>query len=105
MKTILPVALLLIAFSSAPLNAETAIDGAIFDVETATQAYLNRLTPEQRAASDAYFEGGYWLNLWGLLYSLAIAWVLLKFRISTRMRDLGERISRFEFVRVTSYIA
>ena len=40
-----------------------------------------------------------------MLYSLTIAWVLLKFRISTKMRDLGERISRFGFVRVTSYIA
>ena len=35
-----------------------------FDVDKATQAYLNLLSPQQRAQSDAYFEGGYWLQLW-----------------------------------------
>lgn len=105
LQIFLPVALLVFACATVPLHAETSTDGAIFDVAAATQAYLDRLTPEQRAASDAYFEGGYWLNLWELLYSLTIAWVLLNFGISTRMRDLGERLSRFGFVRVTSYIA
>ncbi len=38
-----------------------------FDVEAATDAYLSRLTPEEKESSDAYFEGGYWLQLWGVL--------------------------------------
>ena len=104
MKTILSGVLLVIAIGSATLQAETFGDGAMFDVESATQAYLDRLDPEQRAASDAYYEGGYWLDLWALLYGLLIAWILLNFGISTRMRDLGEKISRVWFVRVVAYI-
>jgi STE24 endopeptidase len=61
------------------------------DPEAATQAYLARLSPEAKARSDAYFEGGYWLQLWGLLYGLAAAWLLLATRISHRMRDFAER--------------
>ena len=40
--------------------------GPSFDVEKATEAYLNLLSPEQRKLSDQYFEGGYWLQLWEL---------------------------------------
>src|SRR6185295_3574357 len=45
-----------------------------FDPEAATEAYLARLSPQERARSDAYFEGGYWLLLWGFLYGLAVFW-------------------------------
>ncbi len=89
---------------STALAAESLDTGAAFNVEAATQAYLDRLDPQQRAASDAYFEGGYWLDLWQWLYGLLIAWVLLNFGISTKMRDLGERLSRFKFVRIVAYI-
>ena len=65
-----------------------------FDPEAATQEYLSRLSPEDKARSDAYFEGGYWLQLWGLLYGLGIAWLLLGTRLSAQMRDLAERIGR-----------
>lgn len=84
--------------------AESDIDYAYFDVEAATQAYMDRLDPEESAKSDAYYEGGYWLSLWELLYGLIIAWLLLNFTFSTRMRDLGMRISRFNFVSTMSYI-
>jgi STE24 endopeptidase len=53
------------------------------------------LSPEKRARSDAYLEGGYWLTLWDLLYGLGVAWVLLGTRLSARMRDLAERLTRF----------
>ena len=43
---------------------EAARPGPGFDVDKATQAYLDLLSPEQKAQSDAYFEGGYWLQLW-----------------------------------------
>jgi STE24 endopeptidase len=68
--------------------------GPGFDVERATQAYLASVPTEARAKSDAYFEGGYWLKLWGLLYGLGVAGVLLYGRISARLRDATERISR-----------
>jgi STE24 endopeptidase len=76
-----------------------------FDPEAATEAYLARLTAEERARSDAYFEGGYWLQLWGFLYGLGVAWLLLGSGLSSRMRDLGERVTRFPFVHTVIYAA
>ncbi|MDQ2964037.1 MAG: M48 family metallopeptidase [Pseudomonadota bacterium] len=68
--------------------------GPEFDVERATDAWLGILSPEQRALSDAYFEGGYWLKLWSLLYSVGILAILLWTGLSRRMRDFAERVSR-----------
>jgi len=65
--------------------------GPDFDVERATQAWVETLTPEQRARSKAYFEGGYWLQLFTFLYELAIAGVFLFLRVSARMRDVANR--------------
>ncbi len=64
-----------------------------FDPEAATEAYLARLTADQRARSDAYFEGGYWLTLWNFLYGAAVALLLLATRLSAKMRDLAGRIT------------
>jgi STE24 endopeptidase len=58
-----------------------------FDVERATEAYLNLLSPEQRARSDAYFEGGYWIGLWDLLYGLAVVGLILFSGVASRLRD------------------
>ena len=71
--------------------------------EAATQAYLDRLSPEGRARSDAYFEGGYWLQLWGFLYGLGVAWLLLGTRLSARMRDLAERFTRRKPLQTVAY--
>ncbi|MEP6938513.1 MAG: hypothetical protein ABI846_02025, partial [Rudaea sp.] len=67
--------------------------GPTFDADRATEAYLNLLSPEQRKLSDAYFEGGYWLELWGLLYGLGVAALLLWGGISVRMRNFARGIS------------
>ena len=69
---------------TAPVHAIVA--PPTFDVETATQHYLNTLTPAQKAKSDAYFEGGYWLLLWGVLYDVVVAWVFLGLGLSARIR-------------------
>ncbi len=74
-----------------------------FDPQAATEAYLARMTPEQKARSDAYFEGGYWLILWGFLYGLGVAWLLLGSRLSARMRDLAERMTRFRWLQTSLY--
>jgi STE24 endopeptidase len=66
---------------------------AAFDPEQATAAYLARQTPEQKAKSDAYFEGGYWLQLWGFLYGLGVAWALLASGLSQRLRDAAARVT------------
>ncbi len=35
-----------------------------FNIEAATWAYLDRPNAQEKAKSDAYSEGGYWLQLW-----------------------------------------
>jgi STE24 endopeptidase len=52
------------------------------------------MSPEQQERSDAYFEGGYWLQLWGFLYGLGVAALLLGSGLSARLRDLARRLTR-----------
>jgi STE24 endopeptidase len=66
---------------------------ASFDVNSATQAWLDTLSAAQRAQSNAYFEGGYWLLLWNLLWGLAIAALLVSGRRSVRLRNWTERVT------------
>ena len=82
---------------------DAARPGPGFDVDRATEAYLNLLSPEQRQLSDAYFEGGYWLQLWGFLYGVGIAAVLLYTGLSRRMRDIGRRVSQRPWVQTLIY--
>jgi STE24 endopeptidase len=83
---------------------DAARPGPNFDVDKATDAYIALLSPEQRAQSDAYFEGGYWLQLWGLLYGLAVAWIILRSGLSRKMRDVGRRISRKPWLQTMIYV-
>jgi len=80
-----------------------AIAGPDFDIDTAVNAYINLLSEEDRARSDAYMEGGYWLQLWGLVYGLGIAWLLLGTRLSVRMRDFSERFGRWRWLHTFIY--
>ena len=72
---------------------EDAKAGPDFDIDKATEAYINLLSAEDRARSDAYMEGGYWLGLWGFLYGMGVAWLLLGTRLSARMRDISEKFT------------
>jgi STE24 endopeptidase len=74
-----------------------------FDVNAAVNAYLAKMPPEERARSDSYFEGGYWLLLWDFLATAVIMWLLLRFRWSMHMRNLAERITRFRFLQTALY--
>jgi STE24 endopeptidase len=69
--------------------------GPAFDVNAAVETYLAKIPSAQRARSNAYFEGGYWLLIWDFLTTVFVMWLLLHFRRSARMRDLAERITRF----------
>lgn len=82
----------------AKLTAESGSVAAAqsFDVKAAVDAYLARIPADQRARSDAYFEGGYWLLLWDFLSTVLVMWMMLRFRWSARMRDLAERLIRFK---------
>ena len=74
------------------LLVPAAAQAASFDVETATRAWIDTLQGPARAKSDAYFEGGYWLILWGTLLSVVVDGLLLKFGLSAQFRNLGERV-------------
>jgi STE24 endopeptidase len=58
---------------------------------------------EKREKSDAYFEGGYWLLLWNYLVAGGISIFLLSSRISARLRDFSERLTRYKTLQVTCY--
>ena len=79
--------------------------GPEFQTEAATRAYLNTFKPEQKARSDAYFEGGYWLELWDLVYGAAVSILLLGTGFSARMRDWAERRTRWKALATWLYWA
>ena len=57
----------------------------------------------ERARSDAYFEGGYWLLLWDFLLGLAVNLGLLATGLSQRLRDQAERWAPWRPVQVLLY--
>ena len=97
--------LLLLALGSLFILAHTSAQAAdtAFDVDAAVAGYLDTLTAEEKARSDAYFEGGYWIQLWGLLYGLAVAFILLHFRLSARLRDWSARAFRRRWLTTMGY--
>ncbi len=111
-RFILPVVLLFTLFASgqtsstptAPVQLPTASPSApTFDVEAAVNAYLAKMPPSERARSNAYFEGGYWIILWDFLSTVLVMWLLLHFRWSARMRNLAMRMTRFRPLQTTVY--
>jgi STE24 endopeptidase len=89
-----------------PVAATPATSGQAapaFDVNAAVEAYLAKMPPGQRARSNAYFEGGYWLIVWDFLVIVFVMWILLRFRWSAHMRDLAERITRFRILQKAIY--
>ncbi|MDQ2770401.1 MAG: M48 family metallopeptidase [Bacteroidota bacterium] len=96
-QTTPPVAAAATAAAPAPAadaSAVLATSAAPFNVEAATQAYLNTLTPAQKAKSDAYFEGGYWLQLVELLYTLGVAAVFLRLGLGRWLKARTQRLPR-----------
>jgi STE24 endopeptidase len=71
----------------------TALAAAAFDPEAATQAYLATLNGAARAKSDAYFEGGYWLLLWGALVTVLVSWIELRFGWSAKWSGWAGRVT------------
>src|SRR5437588_1522627 len=80
-----------------------AIPTGITDPAAATRAWLDTIPPDEKARSDAYFEGGYWLILWNFLLTAAIALLLLTTRLSTRIRDVAARLTRFRPIQAGIY--
>ena len=61
--------------------------GPTFDVARATDAYIATVPAADREKSDAYFEGGYWIDFWATLIVVALCGLLLHFRFAARLRD------------------
>jgi STE24 endopeptidase len=96
----LAAALLLVLSLPAPVPRAAAES---FDPAAATEAYLARVPPAEHARSDAYFEGGYWLQLWGFLYGVGVFGLLLGTGLSARLRDRVERWTRLRPLQVFLY--
>jgi STE24 endopeptidase len=104
--TVTKVLLVLLILFLAPdsvVAGEAIPAGRQFSVEAATRAYLDRLSAQQKARSDAYFEGGYWLQLWQFLWGAGICVLLLQTGLSTRMRELANRFARGKVLQTGGY--
>ena len=84
---------------------DAARPGPNFDADKATEAYLNLLSPEQRKSSDAYFEGGYWLQLWEFLFGIAVGAFLLVSGISVRLRNTTQQFVKWRWASTALYAA
>lgn len=84
--------------------AASGATGSI-DPAAATRAYLDTLPAADRARSDAYFEGGYWLELIGFLWSAGILLLLLHSGESRRMRERAERWAPWKPLQTALYWA
>ena len=76
-----------------------------FDAEQATQAWLATQSAADRLRSDAYFEGGYWLLLVDLVWTLAFAGLFMGLGLSARLRDRIARFTRRRWLADMLYIA
>lgn len=83
--------------------ALTAAAPTGFDVDAATQAYMGMVQGAARARSDAYFEGGYWLLLWGALLGILVNWALLHWGWSARWSAWARRRTRRNWARPLLY--
>ena len=78
-----------------PGAGDASSSAASFDPVAATRAYLATVAGEKRARSDAYFEGGYWLQLWDFLLGAGVDLGAARNGPLASMRDLAERLVRF----------
>jgi len=76
-----------------------------FDPDKATANYLAKISGAARARSDAYYEGGYWLQLLDLLYALAVAGVFLWSGLSVRIQDWAASRTNSRGYQVMLYVA
>src|SRR5947207_8172904 len=83
--------------------APVATPAGITDPEGATRAWLDVMPENEKARSDAYFEGTYWLILWNFLVTVAIALLLLTTKLSACIRDLAATLTSFRPVQAGVY--
>lgn len=88
---------------AATIDVPAAAQANPLDPVAATRAWLDSAPAAQRAKTDAYFEGGYWIALWSTLIGVATAWLLLASGVSRRLRDWAERRVRARPLQVGLY--
>jgi STE24 endopeptidase len=64
-----------------------AVWGPTFDVGRATDAYIATIPTADRAKSNSYYEGGYWISFWSTLLVVGVCALLLRLRFAARVRD------------------
>ena len=74
-----------------------------FDADTATRAYLATLNGAARAKSDAYFEGGYWLPLWGALVAILSYSIMLLLGWSASWSDWASKVTKRKWLQPALY--
>ncbi len=87
-----------------PPPIPAAATGDQIDPDAATAAYLATLPLEKTARSDAYFEGGYWLDLWTFLFNAAMFLALLHFGVSAWLRDRAVGLTRSPSLQLALYV-
>jgi STE24 endopeptidase len=101
-RNLLKASFVLVLLAAAAAASQTATHRS---PEEETREYLSRLSPEERARSDAYFEGGYWLQLLDFLQGLGVALVLLATGLSRRVREFSRRVTRVRPLATAIYAA
>ena len=76
---------------------------AAFDVEQASRAYIDTLQGAELKKSNNYFQGGYWLILWGALVGILVDFLILQSRLSARFRDWAERVTSRKWLQPALY--
>lgn len=76
------------------LTVVLAGSAVAFDPVEATEQYLAQIPAADVAKTDAYFEGGYWLDLWSTVVDLIVAFVILHFGWAATWRDRSQRLLR-----------
>ena len=74
-----------------------------FDADTATRAYLATLNGAARAKSDAYFEGGYWLPLWGALVAILSYLIMLVLGWSASWSEWASKVTKRKWLQPALY--
>ena len=74
-----------------------------FDAEIATRAYLATLNGAARAKSDAYFEGGYWLPLWGALVAILAYLIMLLLGWSASWSEWASKVTKRKWLQPALY--
>lgn len=105
---LIAVTFFLVLSTTSAVSAQTAPQSAAggsaqFNADAATATHMATLSPEARAKSDRYFEGGYWLLVWDFVAGLVVAWLFLGTGLSRRLRDWAERKTRFKTLQTGIY--